>query len=155
MEERYKSVEGFPNYEVSNLGNVRSLLKGKVMKTSEGIVMLRKGDKNYKKQVAQLVLEAFRGIKFDTRNIRVEFINGRSCALSNLRVVTMREAVEKIWSEKKKYTSSKYIGVCKHRKSGLWLARIWYNNKSHNLGLYSDELDAYNAYLSAKKTISY
>ena len=153
MKERYKQIAEFPNYEVSNLGNVRNISRGSVLKSFKGTVELSKENKSYKKQVAQLVLEAFRGIKFDTRNIRVEFINGRSCALSNLRVVTMREAVSKIWAERKKHTTSKFMGVCKDRKSGLWKARIWHSNKSHNLGLFSDELDAYNAYVQAKESL--
>ena len=65
MIEKWKSVNGFESlYEVSNMGNVRNLRKGRLMKQHENTVgylqvILCKNGKPYYKCVHKLVAEAF------------------------------------------------------------------------------------------------
>lgn len=62
MKEVFKKVRGF-NYEVSNLGRVRSLFTEKILKDSDGYgyrrVTLTKDGKQYGKFTHRLVAEAF------------------------------------------------------------------------------------------------
>lgn len=69
MKEIWRNIEGFENYQVSNLGNVKSLgnnknKKEKILKPSKNIagylqVWLRKDGKTYAKTIHRLVAEAF------------------------------------------------------------------------------------------------
>lgn len=47
--------------------------------------------------------------------------------------------------------SNKYKGVYFNKRSGKYSAILVYDKNRYNLGTYSDELDAHNAYLSAEK----
>lgn len=91
MIECFKEIEGYPNYEVSNLGNVRNKKRGKVLKPSKDRggyqqVLLCKGSKQKKFLVHRLVANAFienlegkpqvnhiNGIKTDNRVENLEF----------------------------------------------------------------------------------
>ena len=60
--EIWKIIEDFPNYEVSNMGEVKSLLRNKILKPERGrylMVMLYKNKKPYHKSIHRLVAEAF------------------------------------------------------------------------------------------------
>lgn len=48
--------------------------------------------------------------------------------------------------------TSIYPGVCWARQAQKWKARIWIQGKQKYLGLFANELEAYNAYLAAKAT---
>lgn len=50
--------------------------------------------------------------------------------------------------------SNKYKGVYFNKRSGKYLAILVYDKNRYNLGTYSDELDARNAYLQAKSEIA-
>ena len=64
MEEEYKSIVDFENYEVSNFGNVRNIKTGRILKPSidsHGYykVSLCKDKKQTTKKIHQLVANAF------------------------------------------------------------------------------------------------
>lgn len=68
IKEVWKVIDGFPEYEVSDLGRIRSHRRAKprIMQpvlTSSGTtqISMRKGDKQYTRQIPKLVLEAFVG----------------------------------------------------------------------------------------------
>lgn len=69
MEEIWKNINGFDgDYQVSNLGQVRSVKLGRVLKATPDVrglcrVSLRKADKVVRKYIHQLVLETFKGKK--------------------------------------------------------------------------------------------
>ena len=45
-----------------------------------------------------------------------------------------------------KKNTSKYRGVCWHKPTRKWKAEVYYNGKSHYLGVFSDERTAAEAY---------
>jgi hypothetical protein len=67
--------------------------------------------------------------------------------LENLEFVSYRE--NQSHSIKKENTSSKYIGVYWNKNANKWQAGININRVRKHLGLFENEIDAYNAYLKA------
>lgn len=64
MKEIWKTISDFNNYEVSNLGNIRNITTGKVLKSSDNgrgylKVILYQNNKKYTKKIHRLVAEAF------------------------------------------------------------------------------------------------
>ncbi len=148
--------EGF--YQVSNLGNVKSLdrissygrkLKGKVLKafvrnTTYFAVNLCKNNKSKLINIHQLVAIAFLnhkpcGLKLVVNHIDV---NPKNNNLYNLEVITQRENANK----KHVKSSSKYVGVSWHKNKNKWQSHIRINDKSKHLGLFTDEKEAAQAY---------
>ena len=148
--------EGF--YQVSNLGNVRSLdridergrkLKGKIIKTrlfSTGYfyVNLCKNGKVKTKGIHTLVAYAFLnhkpcGMKLVVNHID---INPENNNLYNLEVVSQRENSNK----KHIKSSSNYVGVCWDKNRQKWRSAIQINGKAKYLGLFTDEKKAAQVY---------
>tara|TARA_R110002074_G_scaffold32337_1_gene90475 strand:+ start:140 stop:673 length:534 start_codon:yes stop_codon:yes gene_type:complete len=145
-------------YQVSNLGNVRSLdrvsskgrkVKGKVLKgaicgSPYFRVNLYKDNKIKLKNIHQLVAIAFLkhtpcGHKLVVNHID---INPKNNNLYNLEVITQRENCNK----KHIKSSSKYIGVYWENSSNKWRSSIRINGKAKHLGLFTDEKEAAQAY---------
>ncbi len=169
MKEIYKDVlnyEGF--YQVSNLGNVKSLSRkakssyGRFRPIQERIrktlvdtngylrVSLSKEGNLKNKKVHRLVAETFlkdahkKGLVVDhIDNVKT---NNRE---DNLQWITHR----KNSSKDKKNTTSKYTGVSKNQKCNGWYARIRINGKQKYLGSFSNELEASKAYQRELKKI--
>ena len=148
--------EGF--YQVSNLGNVKSLdrigsdgrnLKGKVLKTfirskTYSAVTLSKNNKSKLINTHQLVAYAFLNHKSCGYKLVVNHIdiNPKNNNLYNLEVITQRENANK----KHIKSSSKYVGVSWHKNRNKWQSHIRINDKSKHLGLFTDEKEAAQAY---------
>lgn len=145
-------------YQVSNLGNVRGLdrldswgrkLKGKVLKeaiTSPKYfgVGLSKNGKSKTITVHSLVAYAFLNHKPCGFKLVVNHIdtNPENNKLYNLEVITQRENS----NLKHIKSSSKYVGVCWNKKIKKWQSNIVINGKLKYLGLFTDELEAAQAY---------
>ena len=92
-EEIWKNIPNFEGYQVSNLGNVRSLkhkkthyLKGEKLKKGYIRVDLRKDNKRYRKMVHRLVAEAFIP-KVENKNLvlhKVAVLDGGKNNVDNL-----------------------------------------------------------------------
>ena len=156
--EIWKTIPGFENYEVSNLGNVKSLKFGKErilkpglqgIKTRQyfGVILSNKGEqiKNFK--VHKLVAMVFLNHKPNGYKIIVDHINNIKTdnRLENLQLITQRENS----SKDRKNTSSKYIGVCWDKKSKKWQSSIRINGKKKYLGYFKNEKIASAVYLNA------
>ena len=160
MKEIYKDVAGYEgSYQISNLGNVRSLdrkdsrgelLKGKAMKTAinnngyKKLNLSRNG--KYKTcYVHQLIAIAFlnhtpngyKGLKIDHIDN-----NPSNSRLDNLQLISHRENI----SKSMKGGSSEHTGVCWYKPSSKWVARIGINGKTKHLGYFIDEIEASKAY---------
>ena len=90
-EEIWEIIPNYPNYEASNIGNIRRLLNGRLLKlqTDEAgykTVMLFTNKKTYNKRVARLVWSAFNGYECEMfiDHIDKEITNNH---LDNLRCV--------------------------------------------------------------------
>jgi len=75
--------------------------------------------------------------------------NGLNNCKQNLRVVTYRQNTQNKHTTK----SSIYPGVYWFKLSESWNSRIQINHKIKSLGYFNNEIDAYNAYLKALKSI--
>lgn len=171
MEEIWKDIKGFENYQVSNLGRVKTKKRLLIRKngvkfsvkekiksqflSAKGykIVSLTKNIKTYNKQVHQLVAIAFLnhvpcGHKLVVDHIDEDKSNNH---VSNLQILTNRDNCVK--SMNKEDMSSKYIGVTLHKSSGKYQASIKHKSKSYYLGHYTKEIDASKAYKKALKQI--
>ena len=159
--EVWKGIPSFKNYEVSNLGNVRSLNYHRTGKTKVLIncvnssgryaVNLYKEGKRYGGQnISVLVAKAFLNHEPNGHKIVVDHINNikTNDNLYNLQVITQREN-----STKDRKGLSKYAGVSWHKPSNKWQSAIFINGKYKYLGTYKSEPKASQAYQNELKNI--
>lgn len=87
----------------------------------------------------RLIIIAEKGNEID--HINNERLDNRRC---NLRSITHSQNIinSNILSAK----TSKYRGICYHKKVGKFKASIGFNNKSYHLGYFKNEIDAMLAY---------
>jgi SET domain-containing protein len=159
MNEIFKDIPDYEGiYQVSNLGNVKSIRNGKekiLSKriTSRGYVLcsLFKNGELKQIQAHQLVAITFLGHKPDGHKIVVDHIDNNKLnnRLDNLQLISQRENILKDRKSKSKYT-----GVVWHEKAKKWMARIKFYGKSKYLGLFKNEHDAHLAYQNALKQLT-
>jgi len=151
--EIWRSIPNYDNkYQVSNLGNVKSLhfgkeklLSKKVSTNGYLILILYKDKKPKTRTVHQLVAETFLNHKPDgTQKIVVDHINNNKLdnRLINLQLITQRLNKTK----DKKETSSKYTGVVWNKHIKKWMSSIRFNGKKLHLGYFINEYDAHISY---------
>jgi hypothetical protein len=171
MEEIFKDVPCYEGlYQVSNLGNVKSLprkvynytnfyiskenilkpyLTGKKRKYK--VVDLYRSSKRNCSRVHQLVAITFLGHKIDGHKLVIDHINNNPLdnRVDNLQIITNRENV----SKDIKNASSKYTGVYWHKKANKWMSLIQINKKSNYLGLFKTEEEASLCYQNKLKEL--
>lgn len=148
--EVYKAVIGYEElYEVSNLGNIKSLKFGKEKQIKPAVgshgylnVRLSKGGIFKTRTVHTLVAEAFLnhvpcGHKLVINHIDFNKSNNH---VTNLEIVTNRENSNR--KHIKLSRSSQFTGVSLYKPTGKWLAQININGKVKNIGYFTDELEA-------------
>ena len=165
--EIFKSIPNYPNYEASNLGQVKSLnfkRTGKERMLKHGIngggypyLNLWKDGKRKTIKVHQLVIWAFKGIKPNGYKHHIDHLNGIKTdnRLDNLEVVSNRENISRGYKNKK--TSSKYTGVSYNKGVKKYNSNIYINGKLYYLGLNEDDYILslwYNKVLAYTKTHS-
>ena len=98
--EIWKTVDDFPNYEVSNIGNVRNKKTGRILKSAVGshgypvVNLFKDGDKKqYNKCVHRLIAEGFLG-KQDGLDVNHIDGNKKNNNLLNLEFCTRQKNVE-------------------------------------------------------------
>jgi hypothetical protein len=145
--ENWKSIVGFENYEVSDLGNVRNVKSGKVLKPQNNKGYFRVGlyheGQQYLFSVHRLVLQTFipNDEKLECDHINHIITDNR---LENLRWITSSQ--QQRHKRKRKNCSSKYIGVCFVYNKNLWKAVCNIDGKNVYIGCFKDENDAGKAY---------
>lgn len=159
MKENWKTIENYPDYQISNLGNVKSLKFGKEkflkqMLSNEGYakVTLSNNSKQKVIQIHQLVAIAFLNHKPDGCKIVIDHKDNNKLNNSseNLQIVTSRFNV----SKSKKNNYSTYTGVSIYNPVCKWISSIQINKKSVFLGRFKTEIEAHNQYQKALKNIS-
>jgi hypothetical protein len=165
MKEIFKDVLGYEGlYQVSNLGNVKSIgnkkkRKEKILKPSnngEGYykVELYKEAKRKSIKIHVLVAMAFLGHKPDgTHRIVPDHKDGDKSnnRADNLELITQSVNIERYWLTQKK--SSKYTGVSWNKALNKWHSRIRIESKVKHLGYFTEEIEAHLAYQKALKEI--
>jgi hypothetical protein len=160
MQEIWKDVPNYEGiYQVSNLGNVKSLKFGKektLKKRSDkdgyllfnlsknGICKTNKAHKlvaiaflNHKQCGYKVIVDHINNIKTDNR-------------VENLQLITVRQNC----SKDRKNKTSKYTGVIYYKNTNKWRAQISINGKLKYLGDFKNEYDAHLAYQNKLKEIS-
>ena len=159
MEQIWKDIPDCDGiYQVSNLGNVKSLKFGKekILKgciDSAGYKHVRLCNNNGIKlfKIHSLVAMVFLGHKPDgTTKIVVDHIDNDTLNnnLYNLQLITHRQN-----RSKEKRGLSKYVGVCWNKHSKSWKSYITINSKRYCLGYFKNEYDAHLAYQNKLKEI--
>lgn len=162
--EIFRDIPGYEgNYQVSNLGRVKSLdrlvgsrsIKEKILKpnvSSRGYfcVNLCNEGKVKAKTVHQLVAMTFLNHTPDGYKLVVDHkdndkLNNR---LSNLQLISQREN-----TSKDKNGTSKYTGVFWHKPSNKWVSQITVNGKSKRIGYFDLEEEAGMYYQDALKSL--
>jgi len=145
-------------YQVSNLGNVKSLRfnKEKILKQRIGTkgyfaVCLRKDKIVKTKEVHQLIAIAFLNHKPCGYKLVINHIdfNQKNNNIKNLQIVTHRENTNR----KHIQSSSKYVGVYWGKNDKKWKSAIRINGKKKHLGSFINEYDAHLAYQNAVNKI--
>ena len=161
--EIWKDIPGYEGlYQVSSEGRVKSLKRkgvgqDRILKPSDNgrgyyQSCLVKDKKIKTIQVHQLVAMAFLGHTICGMKVVVDHIdnNKSNNNLNNLQLISCRENL----SKDKKGGSSKYVGVTWHKPRNKWRSMIRINGKNKHLGLFTNELDARDAYQEALKNLS-
>lgn len=128
MEELFKPIEGFPDYQVSNTGNVVSykgkkprILKCKVDKYGYKCVCLRRDNKNHHFTVHRLVAKAFVDNLYNKPTVNHIDGNKLNNNYTNLEWHTVAE------NTKHAYDNGLFT-VCRDTK-GRWLSPYEYKTK--------------------------
>tara|TARA_R110000744_G_scaffold87125_1_gene170227 strand:- start:2 stop:502 length:501 start_codon:yes stop_codon:yes gene_type:complete len=155
--EEFREVKGYEGlYEVSNLGNLKSLARRYVLrdrllnpKSPSSIYLeVNLSNKGIKKthKVHKLVAIAFLGhTPNGFKGLIIDHIdnNPLNNRADNLQLITNRHNS----SKDKKGGSSKYLGVTWCKSRNKWNATITIEGKTKNLGRFTDELEAAEAYI--------
>ena len=141
--EEWKEITDYPNYEISNLGNVKNkttkrLLKNTISSTGYYVIDLYKNGKGKKFKIHRLIAIAF---IHNLENLQIiDHIdkNKLNNSLDNLRWTTQRNnCYNKI--RKTQNSTSKYRGVCWDKKEKKWRVQIKLNDKTKHIGYFDIE----------------
>lgn len=169
MQEIWKDIPSYEGiYQVSNLGNVKSLSRenysGKGMKImpdkllkpyldDHGYYMVKLFKNKYGKtfRVHKLVAMAFLGHTPCGYKFVIDHINDnpKDNRVNNLQIVTQRENAFKTQG---KYTSQ-YKGVIWDKSRNKWQSKIYINGKTKYLGRFDSEYEAHLKYQEALNNI--
>lgn len=153
VNECWRSVSGYINYQVSNIGRVRNCITGKILAQRlrpDGYKDLGLTNDDGKKtlRVHVLVANEFLEKPDTTETLVVDHIDRDKTnnQVNNLRWVT-RSQNNMNSSKTTKFTSSRYKGVSYEKNK--WRAYIRLNGKKLHLGMFETENEAAHAYNSA------
>ena len=147
--ENWRAISGYPAYQVSDLGRVRSTEDWRILNQSLNNKGYRQINLSHNKKWRNHLVH---------RLVACEFIEnpaGKPCVdhidrcntnnfASNLRWCTRSE--NQANRSKQRNVSSQFIGVYWDKRSKKWRATIQINRRTQGLGCYSDERAASRAY---------
>lgn len=152
INEVWRSVDGYMNYQVSNIGRVRNISSGKILtpcKCNCGYdrVTLVKDGKNKTYRIHCLVANEFLDKPESTEKLIVDHIdrNKQNNTVLNLRYATHSQNFMNK-DKTSKTTSSQYKGVSFDKKSKKFKAYITVDKKVTHIGFFNTEEEAAIAY---------
>ena len=157
-EEVWKEVPNYEDYMVSDRGGVKSMKYGRerLMRLSSnqyGYLLLNLSKEGKRKvfRVHKLVAMAFLNHVPCGHKLVVDHIDGNRTNnhLSNLQVITNRENT----SKDRRGGSSRYVGVSWNKQHKKWEVHIHVNGKRKYLGVFTNEIEASEAYQNKLKEI--
>lgn len=151
--EIWKEIKDYENYQVSNLGNVKSLNynrtgKESVLKAglSKGYfqIVLHNNGLRKTKPIHQLVSECFLNHTPSGYNLVINHINHirTDNRVENLEIVTNRENTNR----KHLKSTSEFVGVFWDKQRKKWRSKIRIGGKLKYLGSFNNEIEASQAY---------
>ena len=158
MIEEWKEIKGFPGYEVSNLGKVRSYKykKPRILKPCTNIsgylhVALCNKGKLHPKKVTWLVWDAFGDRPRNGRKLQVDHKdeNKQNNRIDNLQLLTNRENVTKHFQAKRSLPTGVYL----KKRTNKYFSAIYHNGRTKRLGTYHTPQEAGEAYQKALEEI--
>jgi len=162
MEEIWKTIHGYPNYEASNLGRIKSLNYNHT--GNSGILKPNIGRRGYYKVVLfnecgcstklvhQLIAIAFlghipNGYKQVVNHINFNILDNN---VDNLEIISQRRNANRAHIP----SSSKYVGVVWNKQFNRWRSLIVVDRKTILLGTFISEIEASEYYNDALLDIS-
>ena len=154
LTEVFIPVQGYPNYEISQYGNIRREKDKKVIKPQikhDGYLAVRISRSGEKKEYKIHRLVAIHFIPNINNCPIVDHINLNKFdnRVQNLRWCNETESAHNTSSHKN--SSSIYKGVSYDKSKKKWHARIRKDGKDEHLGYYMNEIDAANVYNTKAK----
>ena len=150
INEEWRSINGFINYQVSNIGRVRNVKTGRIFNQNLDTngycyVKLRQDNEPTNCRLQRLVAKEF--LDNPQNKPFVDHIdrNKLNNCINNLRWATNQENQMNSTKTKNKKTS-KYKGFSWFKACNKWKAQIKLNGKSFHLGYFDNEKDAARAY---------
>ena len=159
MEEIWKHISGFEEYQVSDMGRIKSIKNGieKILKPFDKgrgylAVTLNGNPVSKNIMVQQLVAEAFLNHNPSETGLVISHKNNNKNdnRAENLELIINRKNTH----IKHSNSSSRYIGVCWNKQKKRWQAQIRINGKIKLLGRFTNEDDAGKAYQDELAKIS-
>ena len=158
MIEEWRSVKDYEDYQVSNLGRVKSLKFGKERILKKQVngrgyhkVILFKDNVSKTIKIHQMVAVAFlnhkpNGMKLVVNHKNFDKLDNN---VSNLEIVSQRENS----NLKHIKSTSEHVGVHWNTARRRWVSQIVIDGKQKHLGYFVDEIEASNAYQTALNNI--
>jgi hypothetical protein len=155
--EIWKTIDGYEDYQVSSLGNVKSFKWGKEKFLKSGLdrggylgVVLSKNKKAKSIKVHKLVAIVFLNHIQNGHDEVVDHINNIKTdnRAENLQLISQRENS----SKDRIGGASKLVGV--HLGKNKWASKITYKNRAISLGAFNSEIEASNSYQFALAQLS-
>ena len=150
LNEVFANIHGYPNYQISNIGNVKNVKTGKILKTTKKstgylVVAIYNDD-----GMTQVYIHRLIGKNFIPNPNNLQFIdhidgNRLNNSITNLRWASNSQNQSNAKKTTKK-TSSIYKGVYKCKITNNWRAQIRKDGKLQNLGCFDDEKEAARTY---------
>jgi len=147
--EEWKEITDYPNYEISNLGNVRNkttnnLLKKEITRDYYHIQLWKKGKRKHFR-IHRLIAEAF--IPNPNSLLEIDHIdrNRKNNSLDNLRWVSSSQNGYNR-NMKTQNSTSKYRGVCWVKSKNKWKVQIKINGKPKYIGIFEREEEGAKAF---------
>ncbi len=145
INEEWRAVSGYANYQVSNIGRVRNVKTERILKpfVSEAgyyrASIYKNGEKN-SPLIHRLVAQEFLEKPDSKLNIdHIDHNTSNNC-INNLRYATSSQNHAN--RTKKLNASSKFKGVCFRKRIDKWEASIKVNGRTMYLGSYASEKQA-------------
>jgi hypothetical protein len=146
INEEWKTIADFDNYEISTAERVRNKTTGKYLSNrvnKQGYKVLELSYNNNRKfkQIHRLIAEAFLDNPLNKIFVDHKDNNKLNNSIDNLRWCSKQENTQ---NRKKNSNNNGYKGV--DYKNNQWRARIGFNGREYHLGLFNDKIDAAKAY---------
>jgi hypothetical protein len=161
MQEVWMPVVGYEGlYQVSNLGNVKSLPRNGTIKTERILIQQQNGygylhvglrNNGLKtKHVHRLVADAFLNYIAQKGKIVIDHLDNNKLnnRLDNLQIISHRENISK---DRKNNTG--ITGVRWSKYHNKFIAQIGYNNKNYHLGCFDCKYEAHLVYQNKLKEV--